>query len=144
MTAQDYLDGVERHYLGERFVSALVRSPRDGAYVGVARVLNGETLHRTAEHATSEAAALALAQMCGATKHDGAAHVTVDLRATGDGWTLHYPTGMTPGRSPLDAVAHALHIARWHADNEQVLRSRPCSCVGDGGHALACANVWGE
>lgn len=125
MTAQDYLDAIERHYLGDAgFVSALVLSPDLGVYVGVARVLGGEVLHRTGEHATPEAAALALAQMCGATKHCGAAHVTVDLRATGDGWTLHYATGMTPGRSPLDAVAHALRIARWHADNEMVLRER--------------------
>ena len=125
MTAQDYTDAVERHYLGDAsFVSALVLSQRDGAYVGVARTLGGAELHRTAEHATSDAAALVLAQMCGATKHCGAAHVAVDLRATGDGWTLHYPTGMTPGRSPIDAVAHALRIARWHADNERVLRGR--------------------
>lgn len=125
MTAQDYVDAIERHYLGDAgFVSALVLSPRDGAYVGVARALGGEVLHRTGEHATSDAAALALARMCGATKHEGDAGVTVDLRQTGCSWTLHYRTGMTPGGSPIDAVAHALRIARWHADNERVLRER--------------------
>lgn len=66
MTAQDYLDGVERHYLGDAsFVSALVLSPRDGAYVGVARMLNGDVLHRTAEYATNEDAARELARMAG-------------------------------------------------------------------------------
>lgn len=124
MTATDYLDAIERRYLGGRLVSALVLSPRPGVYVGTIRVLNGVELHRTAEHATPEAAARELARMAGVTKHCGDAGVTVDLRTTGAGWTLHYATGMTPGRSPLDAVAHALRIARWHADNERVLRER--------------------
>ena len=125
MTATDYLDAIERRYLADAcFVSALVFSPLAGVFVGVVRVLGGEELHRTAERATSEDAARELARMAGVTKHCGDAGVTVDLRATGAGWTLHYTTGSTPGRSPLDAVAHALRIARWHADNEQVLRER--------------------
>lgn len=124
MTAQEYLDAIERHYLGGRFVSALVLSPRPGVYVGTIRVLGGEEMHRTATHAYAVDAARELARMAGVTKHCGDAGVTVDLRATGVAWTLHYRTGSTPGRSPLDAVAHALRIARWHADNERVLRER--------------------
>lgn len=125
MTATDYLDAIERRYLADAcFVSALVFSPLAGVFVGVVRVLGGEELHRTAERATSEDAARELARMAGVTKHCGDAGVTVDLRATGDAWTLHYRTGSTPGNSPLDAVAHALTIARWHADNERVLRER--------------------
>lgn len=52
-------------------------------------------------------------------------------------------------REVVDAVAHALRIARWHADNELVLRERGattvCTCLappGDG-HALHCARVLG-
>ena len=125
MTATDYLDAIERRYFADAcFVSALVFSPLAGVFVGVVRVLGGEELHRTAERATSEDAERELARMAGVTKHCGDAGVTVDLRATGAGWTLHYATGMTPGCSPLDAVAHALTLARWHADNERVLRER--------------------
>ena len=65
MTAQEYLDAIERRYLGGRFVSALVLSPRPGVHVGTIRVLNGAELHRTAEHATSEDAARELARMAG-------------------------------------------------------------------------------
>ena len=67
MTAADYLDAVERHFLNDaRFVSALVLSPRPGAFVGVARVLAGEELHRTATHAYAVDAARELAQIAGA------------------------------------------------------------------------------
>lgn len=66
MTAQDYLDAIERHYLGDAgFVSALALSPAPGRYVGVVRALGGEVLHRTGEHATSEDAARELARMAG-------------------------------------------------------------------------------
>lgn len=120
MTSTDYLDAVERLHA----VTAVTLSPAPGCFVGMARVPGGAELWRTSARRTPEGAALALAQMCGATKHCGDAGVTVDLRATGDAWTLHYRTGSTPGNSPLDAVAHALRIARWHEDNERVLRER--------------------
>lgn len=69
MTAQEYLDAIERHFLGDAgFVSALVLSPRPGVYVGTIRVLNGAELHRTAEHATNEDAARELARMAGVTR----------------------------------------------------------------------------
>ncbi len=45
-------------------------------------------------------------------KHNGDAGVTARLEAR-DGYTwLHYPTGFTPGRDALDAVAKALSLHR--------------------------------
>ena len=38
----------------------------------------------------------------------------------GDGVAIHYPTGYTPGRTRLDALAHALRIKRWHLANARV------------------------
>ena len=40
-----------------------------------------------------------------------------------DGVAIHYPTGYTPGRTRLDALAHALRIARWHLANARVVAS---------------------
>jgi len=67
MTPGDYLDAVERRYLGDpRFVSALLLSPREGVFVAKVRTLAGTVLRQTAEHATREAAARELAQIAGA------------------------------------------------------------------------------
>ncbi len=41
--------------------------------------------------------------------------------AFGDGVAIHYPTGYTPGRTRLDALAHALRIKRWHIENAHVV-----------------------
>lgn len=39
----------------------------------------------------------------------------------GDGVAIHYPTGWTPGRDHMDALAHALRIKRWHLANAKVV-----------------------
>ena len=39
----------------------------------------------------------------------------------GDGVAIHYPTGYTPGRDHLDALAQALRIKRWHLDNARIV-----------------------
>lgn len=39
----------------------------------------------------------------------------------GDLVAIHYPTGFTPGRTHLDALAQALRIKRWHLANARVV-----------------------
>ena len=52
--------------------------------------------------------------------------MTDDIRCprfsrVGDFAAIHYPTGYTLGRTPLDALAHALRIKRWHLANARVV-----------------------
>ena len=37
---------------------------------------------------------------------------------------LHYPTGWTPGRDHLDALAHALRLHRWARHNAEAIARR--------------------
>lgn len=153
MTATDYLDAVERRFLGDaRFVSALVLSPRPGAYVGVARTIAGAALHQTAEQATAEDAARELARIAGASKHAGDAGLAARFSRSRDGERayLHTGAGCVPGADLLDALAHALVHARRSLANRARLREMhadaACVCGGDddAGHSWACGRKWCE
>jgi len=54
-------------------------------------------------------------------KHNGDAGVTARLEARDGYCWLHYPSGFTPGRDHLDALAHALRLHRWARHNAEAI-----------------------